>query len=214
MPTEVNQMNITTEEWRAIKNLGDEATKVATFLQRRGHNPDEACAVMGVALAQLIDNRGMLESFIEALRAEYRIVRGLVRLAAVLLMTLSATPAAAIDFVDCSMVIGHLNVCGENDKKILPPKEYDHPFQGTVVEIIATEIEQMAIACAPNPLAAKAMGCAAKVDRPEYAYPRCYVFIAPDWYLKKNRVTLDAVRRHEIAHCNGWPQSHPQMGPR
>src|SRR5262249_35061520 len=74
-------------------SLGDEATKVTTFLQRCGHNPDEACAIMGVALARLIDNRGMLESFINALRAEYRVVRGLVRLAAVLL-TLSATPAA------------------------------------------------------------------------------------------------------------------------
>jgi hypothetical protein len=84
-------MSITKEEWRAIKNLGDEATKVTNFLQRRGHNPDEACAVMGVALAQLIDNRGMLESFINALRAKYRIVRGLTRLAAVLL-TLSAAP--------------------------------------------------------------------------------------------------------------------------
>jgi hypothetical protein len=102
-------MSITKEEWRAMKSLGDEAAKVTTFLQTRGHNPDEACAVMGVALAQLIDNRGMLESFIEALRAEYRVVRGLVRLAAVLL-ALSATPAAAID---CSMVIGHLNYCEE-----------------------------------------------------------------------------------------------------
>jgi hypothetical protein len=83
-------MSITKEEWRAIKSLGDEATKVTNFLQRRGHNPDEACAVMGVALAQLIDNRGMLESFINALRAENRIVRGLTRLAAVLL-TLNAT---------------------------------------------------------------------------------------------------------------------------
>src|SRR5262249_61704343 len=70
--------------------LRDEATKVTTFLQRRGHNPDEACAVMGVALARLIDNRGMLESFIDALRAEYRVVRGLVRLAAMLL-TLSGS---------------------------------------------------------------------------------------------------------------------------
>jgi hypothetical protein len=98
---------MTKDEWRAIKSLGDEATKVTSFLQRRGHNPDEACAVMGVALARLIDNRGMLESFIEALRAEYRVVRGLVQLAAVLL-TLSATPAAAIDRIDCTMVIGHL----------------------------------------------------------------------------------------------------------
>src|SRR5262249_42183016 len=75
--------------------------------QRRGHNPDEACAVMGVALARLIDNRGMLESFIDALRGEYRVVRGLVRLAGVLL-TFSAAPAAASDYIDCSMVIGHL----------------------------------------------------------------------------------------------------------
>src|SRR5262249_15969100 len=100
-------MSITKEEWRAMKSLGDEATKVTAFLERRGHNPDEACAVMGVALARLIDNRGMLESFIDALRTEYRVVRGLVRLAAVLL-TFSAAPAAAFDYIDCSMVIGHL----------------------------------------------------------------------------------------------------------
>jgi len=86
-------MSITKEEWRAMKSLGDEAAKVMTFLQRRGHNPDEACAVMGVALARLIDNRGMLESFIDAPRAEYRVVRGLIWLGTVLL-TLSTTAAA------------------------------------------------------------------------------------------------------------------------
>ena len=96
-------MSITKEEWRAMKSLGDEATKVTTFLQRRGHNPDEACAVMGVALAQLIDNRGMLESFIEALRAEYRIVRGLVRLAAVLLTLLLLASVAALSVLSTSV---------------------------------------------------------------------------------------------------------------
>ena len=103
-------MSITKEEWRAMKSLGDEAAKVTTFLQTRGHSPDEACAVMGVALAQLIDNRGMLESFIEALRAEYRVVRGLVRLAAVLL-TLSATPAAAIGAKAACEGLGYLEGC-------------------------------------------------------------------------------------------------------
>ncbi len=36
------------------------------------------------------------------------------------------------------------------------------------------------------------------------------MYFAPADFLKQNRVTLDAVRRHEIAHCNGWPQSHPR----
>jgi len=202
-------MSMTKDEWRAIKSLGDEATKVTSFLQRRGHDPDEACAVMGVALARLIDNRGMLESFIEALRVEYRVVRGLVQLAAVLL-TLSATPAAAIDRIDCTMVIGHLNYCEENDKLIIPPAQYDQPFQGTVVEVTVEDIKDMAIACAPNPLAATAVACAARVDRPEYAFPRCYINYGPEWYRKRNRMSLDVVRQQKIAHCNGWPQTHPR----
>jgi hypothetical protein len=39
---------------------------------------------------------------------------------------------------------------------------------------------------------------------------RCYIYIAPKWYLDKFRVTADAIRRHERAHCLGWPKDHPR----
>ena len=41
--------------------------------------------------------------------------------------------------------------------------------------------------------------------------PRCYIYIAPSSYLQRNRVSAEAVRRHEIAHCNGWPAGHPRL---
>src|SRR5262245_39981451 len=37
--------------------------------------------------------------------------------------------------------------------------------------------------------------------------------VAPASELKQHGVTVDAVRRHEIAHCNGWPGTHPKTAP-
>jgi hypothetical protein len=48
------------------------------------------------------------------------------------------------------------------------------------------------------------------------AFPRnnngkCEIFIGNDDVLRNADTTIEAVRRHEIAHCNGWPYHHPGM---
>jgi len=111
--------------------------------------------------------------------------------------------------INCALLVGQLG-CGLNDHYILPPKEYDRPFPGTIIENTVIDQEQMAIVCAPNPKAAVAMGCSRHYRHPSEERDRCYIYIAPDNYLNKYHVTVDAVRRHEIAHCLGWPQSHPR----
>jgi len=74
-------------------------------------------------------------------------------------------------------------------------------------------MDEMADVCAPNPKAHIAMGCAIHFVHSVTGKPtRCYIYIAPDYYLKRWNITTEAVRRHEIAHCNGWPGYHPDMG--
>src|SRR5262249_49689383 len=128
--------------------------------------------------------------------------------AAAALLALTA-PAAAGD-INCAPVIGQLGSCGANNHLILPPAYYDHPFDGVVIENAITDMADMARVCAPNPLAAVAMACASRYTHPS-GERRCYIYIAPDDYLNRYRVTIDAVRRHEVAHCNGWPQAHPRL---
>jgi hypothetical protein len=96
-----------------------------------------------------------------------------------------------------------------NDVYVLPPAEYDKPFNGALVESIAKDMQDMADWCAPHPRAATLMGCAYRVPNLT-GEQRCYIYIAPKWYLDKFRVTADAIRRHERAHCLGWPKDHPR----
>ena len=97
-----------------------------------------------------------------------------------------------------------------NDHLHLPPIEYDKPFVGTVIENAAKDMDDMANLCGVDPEAGgKLLGCARKFTHPT-GERRCYIYIMPDSYLKQFAVTYDAVRRHEIAHCNGWPGSHPR----
>jgi hypothetical protein len=118
-------------------------------------------------------------------------------LAAAALLASTIAPAAAVS--------------GANDSLILPPAVYDKPFPGRVIENTAVDMDDMAGLCSPNPKAGIAMGCSIHFDDSLTGKPRaCYVYFAPDWYLQRFSVTREAVRRHEIAHCNGWPQSHPR----
>lgn len=112
--------------------------------------------------------------------------------------------------INCAMTVGGAHGCGANDRYILPPAEYDRRFPGVVIENAMPDQTDMERVCAPNPKAAIAMGCSSRYQRGDEL--RCYVWIAPDSYLNKYKVTVDAIRRHEIAHCLGWPQSHPKSG--
>ena len=87
-----------------------------------------------------------------------------------------------------------------------PPAEFDHPFPGVLLEIIVPEAEvpaacrQIAAAYGGEPLPATngrgnvLGGCSARAPTGPAA---CTIVIrqGPD---------MEAIRRHETAHCNGW----------
>jgi hypothetical protein len=98
---------------------------------------------------------------------------------------------------------------------VLPtPPEYDKPYTGRVVINIARDMDEMAELCSPNPLASVALGCAFRYSDANTGLPRvCYIYIAPDSYIRTQyggRATREDVIRHEMAHCNGWPGTHPR----
>jgi hypothetical protein len=75
----------------------------------------------------------------------------------------------------------------------LPPPRYDYPPHMKVIErrISYAELQQM---CGPVPMGAVVMGCTFTSNR------TCFVHLAPG--------ADQRVRRHELAHCNGWNATH------
>jgi hypothetical protein len=88
----------------------------------------------------------------------------------------------------------------------LPPLEYDHAHQGPVVVFQATDQADMKIKCnRPDILAyVPVFGCswAANAQHP------CLIVVADDATITRWGWTRNIVLRHEIGHCNGWPQDH------
>ncbi len=68
--------------------------------------------------------------------------------------------------VTCPPMLGKQDLCGLNDDLILPPPAYDYPYPGTLIEITAYDMTDMARLCHPNPFAAKALGCAQRRFHP------------------------------------------------
>jgi len=75
-----------------------------------------------------------------------------------------------------------------------PPPEYVHPFAGTVIERRMSKLEARAL-CALHGMWAPA--CSWFTER------ECIIVIPQGW------ADSAAIKRHELAHCNGWPASHP-----
>jgi hypothetical protein len=109
---------------------------------------------------------------------------------------------------------GGVDVCDPDQRNRdvvrAPPPIYDKPFEGTLIENIARDMFDMERWCAPHPRAGSLIGCAFTHENPISGEYRCFIFIAPDFYLKRWNTTAEAARRHEIAHCNGWPNYHPR----
>jgi hypothetical protein len=95
---------------------------------------------------------------------------------------------------------------------LLPPPQYDVPPSIPVIEYVvsATEIEKAQRFCGHVLPGYVPFGCSqvAVID----GHKRCYV-----WLMKSDErhvwttPTLDEVRRHEHAHCNGWPTDHSAL---
>lgn len=85
---------------------------------------------------------------------------------------------------------------------VLPPPEFDHAYKGKLVITRAKDVTEVQKLCArvfPIP----SIACA------YFVTGGCWIIIAPDSVITAAGWTPDIVRRHEIAHCNGWPAGHP-----
>jgi hypothetical protein len=86
-----------------------------------------------------------------------------------------------------------------NEEIFAPPAEYDKPFIGKLEEILAKDQDELIFFCGRH----SKLGCA----WPSPFEPSCIIYLAPDELIRKSGHTPEFVRRHEIAHCNGWHHS-------
>ena len=84
------------------------------------------------------------------------------------------------------------------DIKLEPPAQYNHPYDGPVVELVMPVAEVRAL-CASQGASPRGVACSWVSDG------TCYIVLPSD-----EQVPISTYRRHETAHCNGWPADHPR----
>jgi hypothetical protein len=77
-----------------------------------------------------------------------------------------------------------------------PPPQYARPYHGQVIERV---LPLGAARQACRRVGARGDACAWVKDG------KCYIVIPRNGPVRD----LHGYRRHEIAHCNGWPMNHP-----
>jgi hypothetical protein len=86
-----------------------------------------------------------------------------------------------------------------------PPERFDHPYPGDVQinlmdsRFVGKKCREWCAGRSP----ADAVGCAWVADD---SARTCVVVIAA----RTKKAPIEAILRHEIAHCNGWPADHPE----
>ena len=84
----------------------------------------------------------------------------------------------------------------------VPPERYDHPYRdGPVIERLLTleEVHKLCTAIGVG----QVDGCAGYVTMSD-GTKACFIVLPTDG----PDPDLDRYRRHETAHCNGWPANH------
>ena len=83
------------------------------------------------------------------------------------------------------------------DIKLEPPTRYNHPYDGPVVERVMPVADVRAL-CTSQGASPRSVACSWVSDG------TCYVILPND-----EQAPVSTYRRHETAHRNGWPASHP-----
>jgi hypothetical protein len=86
---------------------------------------------------------------------------------------------------------------------ILPPVEYDHPYNGKLTVAIVNK-EQMARLCPKASLYPIRLACA----YPYETMSMCQIVMITDDIIAAAGLTPKIVLRHELGHCNGWHNDH------
>jgi hypothetical protein len=87
--------------------------------------------------------------------------------------------------------------------RILPPVEYDHPYNGKLTVAIVNK-EQMARLCPKASLYPIGLACA----YPYETMSMCQIVMITDDIIVAVGFTPKIVLRHELGHCNGWHNDH------
>jgi hypothetical protein len=87
-------------------------------------------------------------------------------------------------------------------KSILPPSEFDHPYEGKIRVIRDTA---WSLPCRPRSLSTR-LGCAYPPDKTDDA---CVIYLAEREEIEEAGYTENTVWRHEVAVCNGWRGYRP-----
>jgi hypothetical protein len=98
--------------------------------------------------------------------------------------------AAIVAFVMISSRIRYL-------AQLEPPAKYNHPYHGPVEERVMPVAEVRAL-CTSVGASGPFVACAWVSDGV------CHIVLPND-----EPAPVSTYRRHEIAHCNGWPADHP-----
>jgi hypothetical protein len=87
--------------------------------------------------------------------------------------------------------------------RLIPPLQYDRPYQGSLVLKRGLDERDMPINCPMvPPFGYPRLGCS-------YRWPeRCVVFLADDKIIRAAGHTPSIIFRHEIGHCHGWGNDH------
>jgi hypothetical protein len=84
--------------------------------------------------------------------------------------------------------------------RLEPPAQYNHPYNGQVIERVVPEAEVRTI-CMSMGADLLVRACS------QHSNGTCYIVLPND-----GGAPIETFRRHEIAHCNGWPADHPRDG--
>jgi hypothetical protein len=85
---------------------------------------------------------------------------------------------------------------------ILPPKQFDHPYDGklTVIDLNKRDLREKCRFVKPG---AKTLACTS--GEKMFAGERhCWIWMMTATDLDREGWDYDMVMRHEVAHCNGW----------
>jgi len=86
------------------------------------------------------------------------------------------------------------------EAKLEPPERYNHPYNGQIVERVVPVAEARTLCMS---MGADLLGVACSLQ----SNGTCNIILPNDEY-----APVATFRRHEIAHCNGWPANHPRDG--
>lgn len=95
----------------------------------------------------------------------------------------------------------------------MPPKEYDHPYAGVIVEhkVAYGDANATCDAIAARRKETRSgfatYGCAFTSRK-----GKCEIVVSYD-PTGRDKKMLSNTRKHERGHCNGWPASHPNALP-